>query len=78
MSKVQPESLAEFAESARHQETDGEAKNLTANKHTTPIPTDNANKHSAATEILRKAVEDGKHDPSEEVDKLPDRIIESR
>lgn len=77
MSKVKPESLAEFAESARRQETDGEAKNLTANKHTAPIPTDNADKHAAATEILRNAVEDGDHDHTEEVDKLPDRVIES-
>ncbi len=70
-----PEALAQFAESARGQKS----KKLTADEHTAPIPTDNREKHKVAETLLNEGAHGKKPDPEEAgVDKLPDRIKESR
>lgn len=79
MAKQQPEALAEFAEASRHQpEGREDKKQLTADRHNKPIPTDNAKKHDAATRVLNEGAT-GKDEGSREViEDLPDRIKESR
>lgn len=74
--KERPEALAQFAESAR---SDGKVDaTLTAKENTAPIPTDSKKKDEAATKVLKEGVT-GKDEGAEEaIDRLPDRIIESR
>ena len=80
MTKERPEALAEFAETARKQPTQsGKVKKpLTATEHTKPIPDNNAEKHDAATKVLQEGVTHEDKGADEAIDKLPDRIIESR
>lgn len=74
-----PEALAQFAQSAREKNSEKAGKKLTADRHTEPLPTDNADKHEAATKLLNEGAKGSKPDPDEAgVDRLPDRIIESR
>lgn len=74
-----PESLAQFAKSARQKNSEKAPKALQADEHTTPIPTSNRDKHQVATELLQQgAVQEDPDPQAAGVDKLPDRIIESR
>ena len=74
-----PESLAQFAQSARQQNSDKVPKPLQADEHTAPIPTSNRDKHQVATELLQQGALEVEPDPQEAgVEKLPDRIIDSR
>lgn len=75
-----PEALAQFAESSRT-DTRGEAqpKPISADEHTEPMPTSNRDKHDVATRLLNEGAEGEQPDPKEEgVDRLPDRIRDSR
>lgn len=74
----QPEALAEFAETARSADPKGEKKSLDADQHTNPIPTQNQDKHQAATDILKKGAAGEDVDVEAEVEDLPDRINDSR
>ena len=80
MAEERPEALAEFSETARKQPQQSETvkKPLTATEHTKPIPTDNAEKHDAATKVLQEGVTHEDKGAAEAIDKLPDRIVESR
>lgn len=80
MTKQQPESLAQFAELSRQQAKapDAGGKELTAGKHTKPIPTDPAKKQDAATRVLREGALHKDQGADEAIDKLPDRITQSR
>lgn len=71
-----PETLAAFAESARSETT--VKITLTATENTAPIPTDSKDKDRAATKVLQEGVTGTDHGAKEAIDKLPDRIIESR
>jgi len=74
-----PEALAEFAQSAREGNDEKASKTLSADEHTAPIPTSNRDKHEVAERLLHEGVEGEHPDPKKKgVDKLPDRIIESR
>jgi len=74
-----PESLAQFAQSARQKNSDKAPKPLRADEHTKPIPTPNRDKHQVATELLQQGAREEEPDPQDAgVEKLPDRIIDSR
>ncbi len=49
-----PESLAQFARSARQKNSDHVPEPLQADEHTAPIPTSNRDKHQVATELFNK------------------------
>ena len=75
-----PEALAQFAESSRT-DTKGAAKPkpISADEHTEPMPTSNRDKHDVATRLLNEGAEGEQPDPKEEgINKLPDRITDSR
>ncbi|MGE3832959.1 MAG: hypothetical protein AB7F76_18360 [Parvibaculaceae bacterium] len=75
----QPESLATFAEASRDKEkVKPDDIGLEANKNTAPIPTDSRQKDKAATKVLQEGVTGKDKGAEEAIDKLPDRIIESR
>ena len=76
-SKQRPEALAQFAETART-EKKKDRPGLVADKATSPIPTHSKEKDDAATKVLQEGVTGEDHGAEEAVDKLPDRIIESR
>src|SRR5262245_2323735 len=76
-SKQRPEALAQFAETARDKERK-DRPGLTADKATAPIPTDSRAKDDAATKVLQEGATGEDHGADEAIDKLPDRIIESR
>ena len=76
-SKQRPEALAQFAETARDKKRE-DRPGLTADKATAPIPTDSKAKDKAATKVLQEGVTGEDHGAEEAIDKLPDRIIESR
>ena len=70
-----PEALAQFAEAAKNQETKKAARPLTADENTSPIPTDNADKHDIAETLLNRGAHGEAPDPEAAgEDKLPDRI----
>ena len=74
----QGEALATFAESSRSKRKVPPDPSLQATEHTAPIPTDSKKKDTAATKVLAEGAT-GKDQGSEEaIDKLPDRITESR
>lgn len=74
-----PESLAQFARSARQKNSDHVPEPLQADEHTAPIPTSNRDKHQVATELLQQGALEMEPDPQDAgVEKLPDRIIDSR
>jgi hypothetical protein len=76
--KVEPEALATFAESARAKEKVPDETTLTATRHTAPLRTDSKKKDKAATKVLRQGVTGEDEGADEAIDKLPDRIVESR
>jgi hypothetical protein len=75
--KQRPEALAQFAESAR---TDlrKNRPGLVADEATTPIPTDPKAKDDAATKVLREGATGEDQGAEAAIDKLPDRILDSR
>lgn len=79
MSKnAQPEALATFAKASRNDGKKPEELGLTADKGTEPIPTSSKTKDRAATKVLQEGVTHQDKGSRQVIDKLPDRIIESR
>ena len=76
--RERPEALATFAEASRHDGVKPSGLGLTADEHTTPIPTDSKAKDTAATKVLQEGVTGEDRGAEEAIDKLPDRIVESR
>jgi hypothetical protein len=76
--KERPESLATFAEASRADGKKPDDLGLVADEHTAPIPTDSKLKDKAATKVLQEGVTHEKKGAEEAIDRLPDRIIESR
>lgn len=76
--KERPEALATFAEASRADGKKPEDLGLVADKHTAPIPTDSNLKDEAATKVLQEGATGADKGAEEAVDRLPDRIIESR
>jgi hypothetical protein len=76
--KQRPEALAAFAEAARSDDNKSKNLGLFATPNTAPIPTDSEQKDDAATKVLQEGVTGEDHGAEEAIDKLPDRIIESR
>ena len=75
---LQPESLATFAEASRADGKKPEELGLTADSHTAPIPTSSKKKDRAATKVLQEGVTHEDRGSRQAIDRLPDRIIESR
>jgi hypothetical protein len=75
--KQRPEALAQFAETARSDKKKNRP-GLVADEATSPIPTDSKAKDKAATKVLQEGATGEDHGAEEAVDKLPDRIVESR
>ena len=73
-----PEALATFAEASRSGGKKPDELGLVAGKHTAPIPTDSKMKEKAATKVLQEGVTGKDKGAEEAIDRLPDRIIESR
>lgn len=73
-----PEALATFAKASRHDGVKPDDLGLTADKSTKPIPTSSKDKDRAATKVLQEGVTHKDKGSREAIDKLPDRIIESR
>jgi hypothetical protein len=70
-----PEALAQFAKAATTREAKKAARPLTADENTSPIPTDNADKHVIAEALLNRGAEGEAPDPEAAgEDRLPDRI----
>jgi hypothetical protein len=76
--KQRPEALATFAEASRSKGKKPDDLGLTANAKTAPIPTDSKKKDDAATRVLQEGATGEDRNSDEAIDKLPDRIIESR
>ena len=75
--KQRPEALAQFAETARTSKRK-ERPGLVADKETAPIPTNSKAKDDAATRVLQEGATGEDHGAEEAIDRLPDRILESR
>lgn len=75
--KQRPEALAQFAETARTEKRQ-ERPGLTADKATTPIPTNSKAKDEAATKVLWEGATGEDTGVEAAIDKLPDRILDSR
>ena len=76
--KERPESLATFAEASRSGGKKPDDLGLVADKNTTPIPTDSKMKDKAARKVLQEGATGQDKGADEAIDRLPDRIIESR
>lgn len=76
--KQRPEALATFAEAARAKGKKPDDLGLVANAKTAPIPTDSKLKDDAATRVLNEGATGKDRNSEEAIDRLPDRIIESR
>jgi len=76
--KEQPESLATFAEASRAGGKKPDELGLVADEHTAPIVTDSKMKDEAATKVLKEGVTGEDQGAEEAIERLPDRIIESR
>lgn len=76
--KQRPEALAAFAVAARADDNKPKNLGLVATPNTAPIPTDSEQKDDAATKVLQEGVTGEDHGSEEAIEKLPDRIIESR
>ncbi len=75
----QPEALAQFAKSARRDDPRPPKNGLVADSETSPIPADNAEKHSVAEELLNEGAHGEQPDPeSAGVNELPDRILDKQ
>lgn len=77
-SAERPEALATFAKASRHDGVKPDDLGLTADESTKPIPTNSKDKDRAATKVLQEGVTHKDKGSREAIDKLPDRIIESR
>lgn len=75
--KQRPEALAQFAETARSDQRK-DRPGLIADEATTPIPTDPEAKDEAATKVLWEGATGEDSGAEEAIDKLPDRILDSR
>jgi hypothetical protein len=75
--KQRPEALAQFAETARTDQRK-DRPGLIADEATQPIPTSSEAKDEAATKVLREGATGEDLDSEEAIDKLPDRILDSR
>jgi hypothetical protein len=75
--KQRPEALAQFAKTSRDADK-VDHPGLTADKATAPIPTNSRAKDKAATKVLQEGVTGEDHGAEEAIDKLPDRIVDSR
>ena len=74
-----PEALAQFAEAAREDKGKPAPREQAADAHSQPIDTSNPDKHDVATRLLEEGALGDEPDPKEAgVDKLPDRIVDSR
>jgi hypothetical protein len=76
--KERPEALATFAEASRSDGKKPDDLGLVADEHTRPIPTDSKLKDKAAAKVLNEGATGTYKGSEEAIDKLPDRIIESR
>jgi hypothetical protein len=77
-SAERPEALATFAKASRHNGVKPDDIGLTADESTKPIPTSSDQKDCAATKVLQEGVTHQDKGSREAIDKLPDRIVESR
>jgi len=77
-SAERPEALATFAEASRHDGKKPDDLGLKADDKTKPIPTSSKDKDRAATKVLQEGVSHTDKGSREAIDKLPDRIVESR
>jgi len=75
--KQRPEALAQFAETARADQRK-DRPGLIADEATAPIPTSSEAKDEAATKVLREGATGEDVGAEEAIDKLPDRILDSR
>lgn len=75
--KQRPEALAQFAETARTEKR-RDRPGLVADQSTAPIPTSSDAKDEAATKVLQEGATGREHGAEEAIDKLPDRIFDSR
>lgn len=75
--KQRPEALAQFAETART-DRKKDKPGLIADQATSPIPMDPEAKDEAATKVLQEGATGEDHGAEAAVDRLPDRILESR
>lgn len=73
-----PEALATFAEAARSGGKKPDHLGLEADQNTAPIATDPNAKHDAATKVLHKGATGRETGAEQAMDRLPDRIVESR
>jgi hypothetical protein len=73
--KSQPEVLAKFAESARHDNGKTEKPGLFAVKESASIPTDPKLKQDAAKKVFREGAYYNDQGADEAIKKLPDRIL---
>lgn len=73
-----PEALATFAKASRHDGVKPDDLGLTADESTKPIPTSSKDKDRAATKVLQEGVTHKDKGAREAIDKLPDRVLESR
>jgi hypothetical protein len=76
--KSQPESLAQFGKTARDEPLGPSEPGLTADHETSAIPTNPKLKHKAATKVLREGAYQRDEGSQEEIDKLPDRILDKK
>ncbi len=74
----QGEALATFAKSSRSKRKVPPDPSLQATEHTAPIPTNSKKKDTAATKVLAEGATGEDQGSEEAIDKLPDRITESR
>lgn len=77
-SAERPEALATFAKASRHDGVKPDDLGLIADESTKPIPTNSKDKDRAATKVLQEGVTHKDKGSRKAIDKLPDRIIESR
>jgi hypothetical protein len=75
--KQRPEALAQFAETARTDQRK-DRPGLIADDATRPIPTNSKAKDEAAAKVLREGATGEDLGSQEAIDKLPDRILDSR
>jgi hypothetical protein len=76
MTKQQPEALATFAQASR--KANKKRPDIEADEHTKPIPADPKIEHKAATKVLQEGVTGKDSGADEEINRLPDRIVDSR
>jgi hypothetical protein len=75
--KQRPEALAQFAETARTDQRK-DRPGLIADEATAPLPTSSQAKDEAAAKVLREGATGEQSGAEAAIDKLPDRILDSR